>query len=38
MEFEKNGGFSPAQLYCLKYVDIYNYIKKLSSKKVEFAS
>ncbi len=37
-EFEKNEGYSDAQLYCLKYVDIYNHIQKLSSKKVEFSS
>ncbi len=36
--YEKNGGFLDESIRVLKYVEIYNHIKKLSSKKIEAPS
>ena len=35
-EFEKNEGFNPEIVEFLKYLEIYNHLKKLSSKKVRY--
>lgn len=36
--YEKNGGFLDESIEVLKYTEIYNHIKKLSSKKIEAPS
>ncbi len=36
--YEKNGGFLDESIEVLKYIEIYNHIKKLSSKKIEAPS
>ncbi|MCH9813445.1 MAG: ATP-dependent DNA helicase RecG [Epsilonproteobacteria bacterium] len=34
-QFESHEGYTPDQIYMLKYLEIYNHIQKLSAKKVD---
>ncbi len=38
LDYQKNEGFDPDTINVLKFIEIFNYLKKLSSKRVSFPS